>query len=1050
MGRRCQSFLQFPGPAKPWPRKARSRMPTELKLPRRRRPNRDQRRQRLREPPRARRSRRRNAKSPKLFGEMGPAHHSGDVDHNRDHNDNNDNNDNDNNDDEGSIGLTPGARAEAFLHHERRAAPGRQRIALKSDDFMAEASKPLWSSSGRGDLAIMKRLGKVSVMADTLENHPAYQALTEGGQCKCLHCFKRSGFFDKAEGRVPIMMYARPCHEHQFLHPTSYDVGQWFLDWVDLQRMYIHNPRGGLAVLWVDMSLIGAIDVQLLRQDHKEDRSAGIDAYAFCNKVADLTRQHPDLKAKVVIAHTHVAMAMKWEPYKFAHLNERQAESESSMKIDTGIQTEIPIHPHGMVDFRRRGLRDLPRGPLIIAIPVSSTSRITLNVVDRVAEEPYIEERRQAAPLLRRTDFSFVTGWGGGYVNEGMHLIDEEQPGELTTVFSEHEPESEAQSDGIVGSSMKPAETGGIGYVLEPPEGIVADGVIGDPAAVSMSGKVAVRNGEVRLAPRGDDPKKSKMCGHERDMHRRAMAMEADLHDGSCDGIGRQYHNIGPRDMLKGKLAGVEVSAKTLSNALRAVTDRHFKFSDEIGKVSEKARSRGVIDEIHERMLAAPDKYKSSKWSSDTFRAALTSAGLDQGTTLRKSGHVKPNEALGKQKPRLILEGGPRSVVTHLFDARVMEDLIFHTTFFEERSIKHTSLKGLCQRIRNLAERYDFTKSLLHSVVGHLLHACGLTRDALDARDNENLKAVIQREARLLVEEKIRESGGRGTSIFNYLTNMMAFLAAIILLAREKGLPEKSIKTMLSDFFQGKGDWYDIIAEDDDGEQFFSKGLLALLGYRNGDKFDKAKFGEEFFAQYRHLGLKIEPQGPDGEVPFSKALVSTQGRMEFCSKLFVYHKGVGAWMPKPKKTFIGSQVSFDVGASVHVAGMVKALSLMNNCQCCEIMFNYFAAMFRYRRSKAMNGDLEAAEKLLGDEAWSYYATNNEQLVSRGIDAQYHALGLARELCRTSDISQTVDKAFRQETGMNTQCQRSWCLSLADCDGDRAKALMASFLDAIKC
>ena len=124
------------------------------------------------------------------------------------------------------------------------------------------------------------------------------------------------------------------------------------------------------------------------------------------------------------------------------------------------------------------------------------------------------------------------------------------------------------------------------------------------------------------------------------------------------------------------------------------------------------ALSRGVIDEIHERMLAAPDKYKSSKWSSDTFRAALTSAGLDQGTTLRKSGHVKPNEALGKQKPRLILEGGPRSVVTHLFDARVMEDLIFHTTFFEERSIKHTSLKGLCQRIRNLAERYDFTASL--------------------------------------------------------------------------------------------------------------------------------------------------------------------------------------------------------------------------------------------------------------------------------------------------------------------------------------------------
>ena len=263
---------------------------------------------------------------------------------------------------------------------------------------------------------------------------------------------------------------------------------------------------------------------------------------------------------------------------------------------------------------------------------------------------------------------------------------------------------------------MRPADDGGVGYVLEPPEGINADGVIGDLSAVSMSGKAAVRGGEVRLAPRGDDPKSGKMCGHERDMHRRTMAMEADLHDGGCDGINRQYHNIGPRDMVRGKLSGVEIAGKTLSNALRAITDRHFKFSNEIGTVSEKGKralqlavstakialmrsalNKGVVDEIHERMLAAPDKYKSKKWSSDTFREALTSAGLDQVTKMRKSGHVKPNEALGKQKPRLILEGGPRAVITHLFDSGVMEDLIFHSEFFEKRSIKHTTMRGLCQ-----------------------------------------------------------------------------------------------------------------------------------------------------------------------------------------------------------------------------------------------------------------------------------------------------------------------------------------------------------------
>ena len=204
------------------------------------------------------------------------------------------------------------------------------------------------------------------------------------------------------------------------------------------------------------------------------------------------------------------------------------------------------------------------------------------------------------------------------------------------------------------------------------------------------------------------------------------------------------------------------------------------------------AVSRGVVDEIYNRLISAPDKYKSSKWSEKAFCEALRSAGLDQGTGLRKSGHVKPNEALKKEKPRLILEGGPRAVITHLFDAGIMEDLVFNTSF-ERGSIKHTNMAGLCMRMGKLAEEFDFTasldfrafdgflgkdirgeveKSLLASVVGHLVHACQLTKDALGAREDENLKARIQNEARLLVEEKIRESGDRGTSILNYTSQM--------------------------------------------------------------------------------------------------------------------------------------------------------------------------------------------------------------------------------------------------------------------------------------
>ena len=227
---------------------------------------------------------------------------------------------------------------------------------------------------------------------------------------------------------------------------------------------------------------------------------------------------------------------------------------------ENSVSTSDLIHPFEVVDYRRRGITDLSRGPRIIAVPVSSTSHITLNLVDRVsADEPPITHHRLGGSItpITRSDSCFVGGWDVGYVNEGIHAIEEEQPGVLSTVFSDHEPESEATSDGLAERPMKDAEDGGVGYVLEPPPGIDAGGVIGDPAAVNMSGSVKVRNGEVIVGARGEDPKCSKMCGHERDMHRRAMAMEAELHDGDCSGIARQFHNI---DMLKGKLAGVEVS----------------------------------------------------------------------------------------------------------------------------------------------------------------------------------------------------------------------------------------------------------------------------------------------------------------------------------------------------------------------------------------------------------------------------------------------------------------------------------------------------------
>ena len=109
---------------------------------------------------------------------------------------------------------------------------------------------------------------------------------------------------------------------------------------------------------------------------------------------------------------------------------------------------------------------------------------------------------------------------------------------------------------------------------------------------------------------------------------------------------------------------------------------------------------------------------------------------------------------------------------------------------------------------------------------------------------NENFTALVQREARLLVEEN-RESGDRGTSIL-YMTNMVSSLAVIVLLFfREKGISEKTIKKLLQDYFKGEGELFDIVAEGDDGEQFFSKLLLNMLGYCANGRPDPAAFGKD-------------------------------------------------------------------------------------------------------------------------------------------------------------------------------------------------------------
>ena len=102
--------------------------------------------------------------------------------------------------------------------------------------------------------------------------------------------------------------------------------------------------------------------------------------------------------------------------------------------------------------------------------------------------------------------------------------------------------------------------------------------------------------------------------------------------------------------------------------------------------------------------------------------------------------------------------------------------------------------------------------------------------------------------------------------------------------------------------------------------------------------------------------------------------MSTKSRIEFCSKIFVFMGGVNFWPPNPKKAFEGSVVSFDVGTSIRVAGMTKALALMTSCICRPFMLYYLEGIYRMHRESSDANAMHAVNESFKQNQWNYFAT----------------------------------------------------------------------------
>jgi len=368
-------------------------------------------------------------------------------------------------------------------------------------------------------------------------------------------------------------------------------------------------------------------------------------------------------------------------------------------------------------------------------------------------------------------------------------------------------------------------------------------------------------------------------------------------------------------------------------------------------------------------------------WVDNGTKADRSKAELRKLRSLKRSFFVKLNEAIAKTKPRLIQSSGKDGAATHILDAGVLERILFGIAFLEMRSIKHATPKQLRMRFASFLNKFmsgfamsgDFGKfdscikpDLREEVENHIVwellsgfnKGSGVMDRALGDRLKEQLKSMSAHHW-LSTYNAGRESGDRGTSVLNYVTNLIIFTVTV---AREIAFREKVNGKSTHDarlagiaavqqWYQGEGDvGFDWMGEGDDNLHLYSK---AFVHSAPGADLAAKTLGmsERLVQCSRDLGFYLEPQGPEGEVPLSEALVPVWQRVEFTSKVIVpfypaKNKLFVALLPKVKKTIIGSQLTFCTDPMIghETAGFMKYLGMMHSCVDAPPLFEY-AAMF---------------------------------------------------------------------------------------------------------
>jgi hypothetical protein len=487
--------------------------------------------------------------------------------------------------------------------------------------------------------------------------------------------------------------------------------------------------------------------------------------------------------------------------------------------------------------------------------------------------------------------------------------------------------------------------------------------------------------------------------------------------------------------------------------------------------------------------------WDTNRWVNAAWMATLRSMGKHQHDIkfakegFKRTISIKLNESLQKRKPRLIISAGDVACYTHLYDAAVFEEAFFSHPMFKSRSIKKTDLEGLKRRMEKVFTKFSSGKGLcadfaawdssLSSGIREVIEnkvlkyvLSGFMGDSPIARSAEldrnkstftgTYTAPNRDRVKVTSTDMIRESGDRGTTILNYLTNLIMFMVIIsmefmysegLLQCDEEGnllfdLNYKRFTSHQKTVYRNitkqmekwltepeMRAWLDLIAEGDDGLMLFSAMFL--------ETFNKdGKLPQRLVGHYKSLGFTLEP-GVAGtlsaeELRAGRGFQDISERIEFVSKVWaVTHWESGPdgrkfphvrVMPKPCKTMTNSTVSFSKALTRNQAGFMKMLSFMDNNVDVPYAFEYYYMCLRYYRRKCDEEGsvhVNTGHMVKGSYDFVLYT---EKLVEDRIIAKYEKAMCAPNIWRMRIF-------YRYETGITEQSQKYEEAQFRSRDGD---------------